>query len=809
MTKVFRIALLLALPAIMVAQTVTADFGNRLPTAYPISPGILGAQYSNPMSSAPINSTYSAGFRTLRMHGWLQSVYASRTANWSTLDLYLGAIQSVNVGKQPGFKVILELTYTPPWLVPTVQGCPAPGTSGSYKVPPEDVTTWANLAQSIVAHVDQNYPGLVTDYEIWNEPELGTFCVYPNDATTRLNRYLAIYAATAPLIRAQLAKDNAVARIGGPTISNASSIGPFIGGLLNNSSTAPYVDFVSYHKYPAGQSDITGGMLWDQTSPTGVGSLYSRIQSTSVFSGFGAEYLSIANTVKAGKQPNPTQTKIYMDEYNDDWAFSDDCCRNSAAYSPLFNGLVMLDMLDAVYQGAHRVPDSLEYYSLSNPPFCLIGDSGTHCGASTFSVLYPQYYLYELFGSPNYLNLSSAGGYMANSISPLPTNSGLAATAFWSSGQDSIVVVNPTGTNYGSVTIAANNPGFTVAQVTEYLLNNSNKSITSSTLTASSTVNVSVPAYSVVALKLTGSVSTIPDFTLSASPSSQTVTQGGKTSYTATITAMNGFTGAVTFAASGLPSGATASFSPASVTGSGSSTLTISTSASTPVGTYPITITATSGTTLQHTAQVALVVNAPGFTLAATPASRTITQGGNTSYTATITAMTGFTGVATFAASGLPSGATASFSPTSVTASGSSTLSISSAANTAPGNYTVTITATSGSIQHTATVTLGIQGFTLTASPSSKKVHQGHAASYAATLTALNGFSGTETMSVTGLPSGATASFTPASVSGSGTSTMSVSTSTSTPTGSYTLTLKATSTSGNLFHTAVVTLSVQ
>jgi Glycosyl hydrolases family 39 len=504
MTKLFCIAVFLALPAIVVGQTVTADFGNRLSTALPISPGILGAQYSNPMSSATINSTYSGGFRVLRMYGWLQSVYATRTANWSKLDQYLGAIQSVNVGKAPGFKVILELTFTPPWLIPTVQGCPAlPGRG--YQMPPSasNVTTWAKLAQSIVAHVDQKYPGLVTDYEIWNEPELGTFCVNPNTVTNRLNRYLAIYAATAPLIRAQLAKDGRAARIGGPAITSAGSVGQFIGGLINNSSTAPYVDFVSYHKYPAGQSDITGGMLWDKTSPSGVGSLYSRIQSTSIYTGFGAEYLSIANTVKAGKQPNPTQTKIYMDEYNDDWAFSDDCCRNSPAYSPLFNGLVMLDVLDAVYHGAHRVPDSLEYYSLSNPPFCLIGDSGTHCGASNFSVLYPQYYLYKLFGSSNYLNLSTAGGHMAKSISPLPTNSGLAATAFWSSGQDSIVVVNPTGTNYGSVTIAAKNPGFTVGHVTEYLLNSTHKSITSSTLTASSTVNVSVPAYSVVALKLT------------------------------------------------------------------------------------------------------------------------------------------------------------------------------------------------------------------------------------------------------------------------------------------------------------------
>ena len=49
----------------------------------------------------------------------------------------------------------------------------------------------------------------------------------------------------------------------------------------------------------------------------------------------------------------------------------------------------------------------------------------------------------------------------------------------------------------------------------------------------------------------------------------------------------------MSLSASGLPSGATATFSPATVTSGGSSTLTIATSASTPAGTYPVTVTGT------------------------------------------------------------------------------------------------------------------------------------------------------------------------------------------------------------------------
>jgi len=86
------------------------------------------------------------------------------------------------------------------------------------------------------------------------------------------------------------------------------------------------------------------------------------------------------------------------------------------------------------------------------------------------------------------------------------------------------------------------------------------------------------------------------------------VAPGNNTTYTTTIGALNGFTGAVNLSVSGLPTGATASFDPPSVPGSGSTTLTVSTATTTPTGTYTLTITGTSGT-LSHSTTVTLVVN--------------------------------------------------------------------------------------------------------------------------------------------------------------------------------------------------------
>ncbi len=99
-----------------------------------------------------------------------------------------------------------------------------------------------------------------------------------------------------------------------------------------------------------------------------------------------------------------------------------------------------------------------------------------------------------------------------------------------------------------------------------------------------------------------------PDFSISASPASQSIGAGSSTSYTVTVAPINGFTGTVALSVSGLPTGATGTFSPTSITGgSGTSTLNITTLSSTAVGTYTLTIKGISGT-LNHTTTVTLII---------------------------------------------------------------------------------------------------------------------------------------------------------------------------------------------------------
>ena len=203
---------------------------------------------------------------------------------------------------------------------------------------------------------------------------------------------------------------------------------------------------------------------------------------------------------------------------------------------------------------------------------------------------------------------------------------------------------------------------------------------------------------------------------------------------------------------------------------------------------------------------------APDFLLGLSPASQTVTNGSGTSYTVTATGTNGFNGTITFEASGLPSGASAGFNPTSLTGSGSTMLTVTTAANGSTGQFTVTATGTSGSINHNASASLtvnpnsGPQDFGLSISPSAGNTMVGGNAQYTLTATGTNGFSGTITFSVSGLPPGASGSFNPGSLSGSGSTTLTIATAANTALGNFTFDVLGMS--GSLSHGTSASLTV-
>jgi hypothetical protein len=199
-----------------------------------------------------------------------------------------------------------------------------------------------------------------------------------------------------------------------------------------------------------------------------------------------------------------------------------------------------------------------------------------------------------------------------------------------------------------------------------------------------------------------------PNYTLSASPSSVSVVQGGaSSSSTITVTPSGGFTGSVSLSTSALPSGVTATFGTNPTTGS--SVLTFSASATATTGTSTVTVTGTSGS-LTHTTSVSLTVSAvatPNFSLSASPTSVSVTQGGaSAGSTITVTPSGGFTGSVSLSNSTLPSGVTATFGTNPTT--GTSSLTFTASATATTGTSTITVTGTSGTLSHTTSVSLTV-----------------------------------------------------------------------------------------------------
>jgi hypothetical protein len=292
-----------------------------------------------------------------------------------------------------------------------------------------------------------------------------------------------------------------------------------------------------------------------------------------------------------------------------------------------------------------------------------------------------------------------------------------------------------------------------------------------------------------------------PEFTLSAAPASVSIKPGASVISVITVMPVNGFSGSVALTASGLPSGVTATFSPTSTTGT--STLTLKAGSSVPPGPAAITVTGTSGS-LKIAAAVNLTVLAPSFGLTSSFIAMSVKEGGSGTTVITVTPVNGFAGSVALTASGLPNGVTAAFSPSSTT--GASTLILAASATAALGTANFTVTGTSGSLTSAATITLNViapPNFSLSASPASLGIYPGMSASSILAVTPQNGFTGTVTLSASGLPSGVTATFSPRAP---GTVTLTLAAAASAAAGTHTATLTAAS--AGLTHTAALTVTV-
>jgi uncharacterized membrane protein len=174
--------------------------------------------------------------------------------------------------------------------------------------------------------------------------------------------------------------------------------------------------------------------------------------------------------------------------------------------------------------------------------------------------------------------------------------------------------------------------------------------------------------------------------------------------------------------------------------------------------------------------------------------------------------------------SGLPAGATATWRLSNGTGSStvpsnlnSATLTVQASSTTPSGTFSLTITGASSKLSHSTTVTLVVQpatqaNFTLGASPASQTIGQGDSTSYAVSVNRAN-FTGPVSLSLTGLPQKATATWSPSSaIPGTGsTTTLQIATDGNVSADTYPLTVTGTGTINGspVSRSAAITLVVQ
>jgi xyloglucan-specific exo-beta-1,4-glucanase len=199
----------------------------------------------------------------------------------------------------------------------------------------------------------------------------------------------------------------------------------------------------------------------------------------------------------------------------------------------------------------------------------------------------------------------------------------------------------------------------------------------------------------------------------------------------------------------------------------------------------------------------------PDFSLSASPASLAVARGASGTSTVAIARTGGFASSVAFSATGLPSGITASFSPTSTTGA-SVTLTLTASSTATLGGATVTVSGTGGGLTRTTPIALtvtapAIPDFSLSATPASLSVARGASGTSAVSIARVNGFTSSVAFSATGLPSGVTASFAPASTTGNGT-TLTLTASSTATLGGATVTVSGTG--GGLTRTTPIALTV-
>src|SRR2546425_475605 len=310
-------------------------------------------------------------------------------------------------------------------------------------------------------------------------------------------------------------------------------------------------------------------------------------------------------------------------------------------------------------------------------------------------------------------------------------------------------------------------------------------------------------------------VVTGPDFTISADPTFLTIEQAKNATSTISLSSLDGFQGIVelstnSFGGLSMSLSSTVTLSPG---GTGTTTLTVSTTKSTPLGGYTFFVTGTSGI-LTHYTDVFVTVAGPDFRISANPNSFILMAGQKANSTISLNSIDNFAGIVKLSISA--NGVIASLNPvgvtlTSPTTSATSNLTITVPAALTPGIYGIGVTGVNGSLSHTIIISVEVIGpdFTIVSNPAvPSALKAGQTTLFTITLRSLLDFSGLVTLTISSPTLSASLSSTDINLApgGQASADLNVTVRANTVPGFYTITV--TGVSGLLSHATYISISV-
>jgi hypothetical protein len=255
-----------------------------------------------------------------------------------------------------------------------------------------------------------------------------------------------------------------------------------------------------------------------------------------------------------------------------------------------------------------------------------------------------------------------------------------------------------------------------------------------------------------------------PDFDLTVDQVHTRTTSGGTATVRVQAIPKNGFNATVSLTVttpSAAPTLDPAALSPTPDVGQTPYSSTLSLASSVSRGSFyeSVRITGTGG---GRTRSTALWMVVSDFAVSATAASAV--QGSSGTSRVTVAPKYGFSAPINLDVSGLPPGTTASFDPSQATTGRDGlylvpTLTLRTSSATSSGTYQLQISATAGTLTHGCTFPLVVTApadFAVAVSPASQQAAPGGQAIYTVTIPMSGNFSPPPTLSVTGLPPGAT-----------------------------------------------------